>query len=493
MTTDDNSSNNNNMNNKRNGLGRQKRQRQPAEYRVLYNTDQEPLRFHGSVQGYDSTDSTAHDMFHQRHRRYPLVFGYYFGSVVIGRTTTTSTITANGDATTTTMTTAVKKGIRFIGAAPLYPYLSRPLTRNSVPMTATEMKAQMALEHSDDYDDNRRDDLETRDCALMHDWQKTTFPTCNIVHETALTELSVRADTRRQYYSVRMLGGGYWRDVWMVRDSPWKLQYALKTMRYKHNVNDRNFDRHRRDAVAMERLTSAENIVDIYGFCGNSGIFEYASGGDIEDMLFNDRKKKALTGMERLIVAFQVASGIADVHRYGRIDGASAIAHTDISTGQFLFLNGRYKLNDFNRCRFLTKRRVPDPSFQNSTSKAVQPCGFYVGNNPGSFRSPEEYKYDEFLTEKIDVYSMGNVFYVILTELWPFGDLDTAKAQEKVSAGERPGAPMEIMNSTDKATQTLISAIQKCWVQDVAKRATADEIVAFLETALLDLGVKEAS
>ena len=42
------------------------------------------------------------------------------------------------------------------------------------------------------------------------------------------------------------------------------------------------------------------------------------------------------------------------------------------------------------------------------------PCGFYVGANPGKFRSPEEYSYKEE-DEMIDVYSMGNIFYAILT------------------------------------------------------------------------------
>lgn len=41
-------------------------------------------------------------------------------------------------------------------------------------------------------------------------------------------------------------------------------------------------------------------------------------------------------------------SFIADVHNVEE-NGRPSIAHTDITTSQFVFSNGRYKLNDFNR------------------------------------------------------------------------------------------------------------------------------------------------
>ena len=60
-------------------------------------------------------------------------------------------------------------------------------------------------------------------------------------------------------------------------------------------------------------------------------------------------------------------------------------------------------LLEFHRCRFMRQYKEDD-----------SPCGFYVGANPGKSLSPEEYNYREE-DEMIDVYSMGNIFYVILT------------------------------------------------------------------------------
>jgi hypothetical protein len=51
----------------------------------------------------------------------------------------------------------------------------------------------------------------------------------------------------------------------------------------------------------MERLTKSNFVVDIYGFCGNSGLFEYAGGGDIKDALFpQGHKNSKITQLDKL-------------------------------------------------------------------------------------------------------------------------------------------------------------------------------------------------
>ena len=108
-------------------------------------------------------------------------------------------------------------------------------------------------------------------------------------------------------------------------------------------------------------------------FCGNSGIFEYASGGSLEDAIwYSDEPEWNST--EMLIVAYQAASGLADLHNVD-MEGRASIAHTDITPSQFVFVNsvGRFLLNDFNRCRFI--------SWDKKKNKA---CNFHVGSNPGT-------------------------------------------------------------------------------------------------------------
>jgi len=243
--------------------------------------------------------------------------------------------------------------------------LHRPhMSHTAIDVSKDSVKAQLNLRNSRDYEHGMQDEFESGDCKAQHEWQLKSFPACNQLHEH---DLGLVTES-----TVKILGSGYWRDVWRVKDGQGDKQ-VLKTIRYEHDYEDRNYDRHRRDALAMERLTSSPNIVDIYAFCGNSGIFEYAPGGDLEDMLWYSDEKWNST--EKLIVSYQVALGISDVHNVEG-NGRPSIAHTDITTSQFVYSDGRYKLNDFNRCRFITWNE-----------KKNKQCGFHVGNNPGNVRS----------------------------------------------------------------------------------------------------------
>jgi len=334
---------------------------------------------------------------------------------------------------------------------------------------------------SREYRSNRADLLETETCQAQYEWQLHYRPNCNHLMEQDLTRVGVVDEDGHSY--VRFLAHGYFRDVWKLQDrnaGPEKT--ALKTLRYEHDFTDRHFDRHRRDAVTMEQLTSSPWVVDIYGFCGNSGIFEYADGGSLEDTIFydDDDDKKEWSSSERVVVAYQIASGLAAIHNYHK-EGVAAIAHTDIGSPQYVYFKSSksYKLNDFNRCRFLT--------WNNQTNEA---CPFEIGNSPGKGRSPEEYAYD-WETEKIDVYSMGNIFYEIMTGYDVFHDVKTKKAQSMVKKGSRPKISSTILNSPDPFDQALLHATRRCWEHDPKIRASAREIQRYLEDTLTKLRVQK--
>lgn len=96
-------------------------------------------------------------------------------------------------------------------------------------------------------------------------------------------------------------------------------------------------------------------------------------------------------------IATQAATGLAAVHNIDK-EGVASIAHTDISPQQFIKMRNKdtggfiYKLNDFNRVRFIrwSKRKN-------------KPCGYHVDKNPGTNRSPEEYEY-KLQSEKVCVH-----------------------------------------------------------------------------------------
>jgi serine/threonine protein kinase len=202
-----------------------------------------------------------------------------------------------------------------------------------------------------------------------------------------------------------------------------------------------------------------------------------------------------------IFTGVQAAMAIADVHT---VEGGGtaknpivAMAHTDISPQQFVLVNSerhhnnvnndqhprransndeediRVKLTDFNRVRML---RI-DPDLHS-------PCPYKVKKNGGRLRSPEEYAYIP-QTEKVDVYSLGNILYMLLTnETRPFDSDSTDTAVEKIKQGERPFVSQEIRLSPDPIDRALLKAMNMCQVQDIKERPTALQLSNFLNANL---------
>ena len=129
----------------------------------------------------------------------------------------------------------------------------------------------------------KKETFENFDCKAQYPWQMMSFPSCNTLYEYAFSILLEGG---------KLIANGYFRDIWHVEVGflP-PTDVALKTLRYQHDYTHRNYDRHRRDAVATDRLTKSPHVLDIWGFCGNSGLYEYGSGGDIRHAIWSHKRK----------------------------------------------------------------------------------------------------------------------------------------------------------------------------------------------------------
>ena len=319
-------------------------------------------------------------------------------------------------------------------------------------------------------------------CDYVDEWQTAHYPTCNMFHEIDLGRFSNTGTAKNVEETTRLVNAGSFRDVWMTRESFRGTKRALKTLRWtnKRHFDLRNFDRHRRDAVAFEQLTASPHVADIYGHCANSALFDFAHEGDLygafeqQDTDQDGNQREAFSRETVLSVAIGVARSIVDAHHFDS-RGRPTIAHTDIKPDQWILVDGQYKLNDFNRARFLT--------WDDTTSST---CGFTVGKNGGIWRSPEEYKYEEE-TEKVDVWSLGNVLYFILTGKEPYFDMaDTDEVIEHVVAGGRPTVSddLAVARSTHPADVAIQAAMDACFVSDPERRPPARRIVELLEQGL---------
>ena len=175
----------------------------------------------------------------------------------------------------------------------------------------------------------------------------------------------------------------------------------------------------RNDALVADVLSSSPHIVDLYGYCGLTTVWEYFPYGDIQSMILVDdddkgtsttsseeeielekeqegeskKMKKSslrrnasldgddnedttteshqrLSSAEKLSIALQMAEGLAALHGYP----GGVIVHQDIQLHQYLW-NGDHtavKLNDFNRAELMLY-----DEFQESY------CKYFEGNGYG--------------------------------------------------------------------------------------------------------------
>ena len=167
----------------------------------------------------------------------------------------------------------------------------------------------------------------------------------------------------------------------------------------------------------------------------------------------------------------QAAIALAELHNFDQ-EGQASVAHTDITPAQFVKVSDRYKLQDFNRARFLRWNKHRN-----------RPCSYNITSNPGKNRSPEEYAYQP-QTEKVDLYSLGNLFYILLQMEWPFREETTQKAQDMVKGGYRPSFYEDVWNSKDPYDQALKQGMLMCHEQEPENRSSAREVANYLKTQL---------
>ena len=221
----------------------------------------------------------------------------------------------------------------------------------------------------------------------------------------------------------------------------------------------------------MERLTFSKYVLNTYGYYRQSAINKLSNFG-IESMSNLEKVARSFWGMEdiepvskiKLQLASMVAAGLTHMHSInypdflegggsedgsdderkhyalrqktgaggGKIASNATLGHYDLNPRNIAMVKrGKAKLNDSNVAEFLTW----DP--ENGKT-----CGF-----KGRFREPrwrareemhyhlENYTDPAPLTEKVDIYSLGNILWDILTSHSPRG-----KISKELESGIRPRA-----------------------------------------------------
>jgi len=102
------------------------------------------------------------------------------------------------------------------------------------------------------------------------------------------------------------------------------------------------------------------------------------------------------------------------------------------------------------------------------------------------YRSPEECL-GLPITEKIDVYSLGHMFYIFLMELEPYfypERIPDRNVDKLIVQGIHPKLDSSIANSDDPAIVAIRSAMEQCYTYDPKDRPSASQIAEYLKGAL---------
>jgi hypothetical protein len=347
-----------------------------------------------------------------------------------------------------------------------------------------------------DDDERRRKKLHPRgkNSCQRTVWHRMYHPSCNTFHE-----VDMKYDEGDGY-----LSSGHYRRVFTYATGDKDDTVVLKSLREsKHDFNAELMEMIRIDALVMERLSSSPRIVDIYGHCAFSVLTEdmyeemefkiiegegYATAKQIAAWESNAVvprdvvPRNNFTATEKLDIALAMAESISDLH--GFRDGV--IVHGDIQLCQFLGnKNKQLKLNDFNRAEpmlFDGTKQQQQSGNRNYQQGQGAYCGYKNGGGFGNYRAPEEDR-DNYLNEELDVFSMGNNIYVLVTGLWVFYENeDDTVVQRYVKRGKFPFID-DRYRVRSYAERELISAMEQCWTNDPKDRATIFDVVKALRAA----------
>lgn len=221
----------------------------------------------------------------------------------------------------------------------------------------------------------------------------------------APTPLAIAEVARRfpQLEILEFLGQGGMGMVYKARQPRLDRLVALKILSPEVARQPAFTERFGREARALAKL-SHPGIVAIYDF-GNVGedyflMMEYVDGVTLREMI----KARELRPAQALALVVQICEALQSAHDQG-------VVHRDIKPGNILVdRKGRVKIADFGLAKLI------DPE----TDAVALTAEHHVMGTP-HYMAPEQMTHPLLVDHRADIYSLGVVFYEMLTGSLPVG------------------------------------------------------------------------
>ncbi len=201
-----------------------------------------------------------------------------------------------------------------------------------------------------------------------------------------------------RYEIIKSIGEGGMANVYLAQDTILNRKVAIKVLRGDLATDEKFIRRFQREALAASSL-SHPNIVEMYDVGEDNGnyyiVMEYVEGRTLKQLL---KKRGTLTLPEVIDIMLQLTDGIAHAHD-------SYIIHRDLKPQNIMIADdGAIKITDFGIAMALN-------STQLTQTNSVMGSVHYL---------PPEQASGKGSTTKSDIYSMGILFFELLTGKLPF-------------------------------------------------------------------------
>ena len=240
-----------------------------------------------------------------------------------------------------------------------------------------------------------------------------------------------------RYEVIRSIGEGGMANVYLGYDTILDRNVAIKVLRGDLSNDEKFVRRFQREALSASSLAHP-NIVEMYDVGEDDGtyyiVMEFVDGKTLKQLL---KKRGTLTLSEAIDIMSQLTDGMAHAHD-------SYIIHRDLKPQNIMIKDdGQIKITDFGIAMALN-------STQLTQTNSVMGSVHYL---------PPEQASGKGCTIKSDIYSMGIIFYELLTGNLPFrGDNAVEIALKHMREPlpslreENPAIPQSIENIIRRAT-----------------------------------------
>lgn len=259
----------------------------------------------------------------------------------------------------------------------------------------------------------------------------------------------------------KLIGQGGMGEVYLGFQKSLDRPVAIKLLRDEYARDENFIARFKREAKSAAKLIHP-NIIQVYQLGESGGEYyfamEFVEGKDLQVILKENKGK--LNHQDAVRIIFGVAKAL-------EIAGQFGIVHRDIKPSNVLITKeNNIKVMDFGLAK----------AFQDSSTNVTM-SGAVMGT--ANYMSPEQAEGRE-VDQRTDIYSLGVMFYQLLTGYLPFsGENPTSLAFQHVHS--KPIPPMEKIKGVSKALNDICI---KCLAKKKEERyQNASELLHDLQVA----------